>query len=246
MARGDTGASGNWYNGLDEAQEMAFVGHCIRPGDCFIDVGANVGSYSVLAAARGAKVVAIEPAPTTYKKLLRNIDYNSYSSLVTALNVAVAEAPQTLRLTSDLGSTNHIVDDPARENGEFATLSILADTLDNIASGTSPTIMKIDIEGYELKALKGGSSIIRKDSLLAIIVETADFGNRYGDKRDELFAFLSRNGFSPFYYNPFTRALEESGRGTSPGNNTIFVRDRLAVQARCTSARPISLLNGQL
>lgn len=45
-----TGATGNWYCGLQEYEDMSFVLHALRPGDLFVDVGANIGSYSILAA----------------------------------------------------------------------------------------------------------------------------------------------------------------------------------------------------
>ncbi len=52
--RGMTGATGNYYCGLHEPEDMAFVLHFVRSGDVFYDVGANVGAYSLLAAAAGA------------------------------------------------------------------------------------------------------------------------------------------------------------------------------------------------
>lgn len=51
--RGMTGATGNYYCGLHELNDMAFVLHLLREDDHFLDVGANIGSYSVLAAAAG-------------------------------------------------------------------------------------------------------------------------------------------------------------------------------------------------
>ena len=47
--RGMTGATGNWYCGLHELQDMAFVLHLLRADDHFVDIGANIGSYTVLA-----------------------------------------------------------------------------------------------------------------------------------------------------------------------------------------------------
>lgn len=51
--RGMAGATGNWYCGLHETEEMGFVLHFLRPDDLFVDVGANIGSYTVLAAGGG-------------------------------------------------------------------------------------------------------------------------------------------------------------------------------------------------
>ena len=70
VERGMTGATGNWYCGLHEAPEMAFVLHVLRATDHFVDVGANVGSYTVLAAgAVGARSTAVEPIPSTFTHL---------------------------------------------------------------------------------------------------------------------------------------------------------------------------------
>ena len=62
--RGMTGATGNWYCGLHEYEDMSFVLNALRPGDLFVDVGANIGSYSILAGGGGARVIAIEPIPS--------------------------------------------------------------------------------------------------------------------------------------------------------------------------------------
>jgi hypothetical protein len=63
---GMTGATGNIYCGLHEFADMAFVLHLLREGDLFLDIGANVGSYTVLASAVcGARTLAFEPDPDT-------------------------------------------------------------------------------------------------------------------------------------------------------------------------------------
>lgn len=53
MERGMSGATGNWYCGLHEVADMAFVLHALRAGDLFADVGANIGSFTVLASRGG-------------------------------------------------------------------------------------------------------------------------------------------------------------------------------------------------
>ena len=64
VSRGMTGATGNIYCGLTDFEEMAFVMHALRPDDLFLDVGANVGSYTVIAAgAAGAKPPRFRASP---------------------------------------------------------------------------------------------------------------------------------------------------------------------------------------
>src|SRR5688572_25821870 len=78
----------NLLTGLGEFAEMAFVLHLLRPQDLFADVGANIGSYSILASGvSGAHSIAVEPVPETYGMLLRNIALNGLQHLVNAVNM---------------------------------------------------------------------------------------------------------------------------------------------------------------
>jgi len=74
---GETGLTGNIYTGLHEFQDMGFLLHFLRNDDLFIDVGANVGSYTILASsAIGARGIAFELIASTYKKLIENMRLN--------------------------------------------------------------------------------------------------------------------------------------------------------------------------
>ena len=76
------------------------------PGDLFVDIGANIGIYTMYAADIGASVIACEPDPRNYPRLVENVEFNGYE--VQALNVAVADRPGTVRLTQGLDSLNHL------------------------------------------------------------------------------------------------------------------------------------------
>ncbi len=90
VRKGMTGTTGNIYCGLHEYADMSFVLHLLRPGDLFLDVGANIGSYTILASAVcGADTIAVEPDKTTASYLSRNIAANDLedtsSSVVSVL-----------------------------------------------------------------------------------------------------------------------------------------------------------------
>jgi len=94
---GMTGAIGNVYAGLHEFADMAFVLHVLRAGELFVDVGANVGSYTVLAAKGvGARVVCFEPVAATHAVLMDNIRLNEIASQVDAHQACVGSAPGTV------------------------------------------------------------------------------------------------------------------------------------------------------
>src|ERR1700681_3691909 len=77
VRKGETGLTGNIYAGLHEFPDMGYLLHVLREDDLFVDVGANVGSYTILACSvRRARGFAFEPVPTTYKRLFENIRLN--------------------------------------------------------------------------------------------------------------------------------------------------------------------------
>src|ERR1700737_2016418 len=81
VRRGMTGATGNIYVGLHEFADMMFMLHFLQEGDLFLDVGANVGSYTVLASGVcRASTWAFEPDPNTVRHLRRNIAINELDS----------------------------------------------------------------------------------------------------------------------------------------------------------------------
>jgi len=128
---GMTGATGNIYCGLHEFVDMAFLLHLLRPGDLFVDVGANIGSYTVLASAVcSAHSIAIEPDPGTVRFLKRNVEINRIEDRVTVIETAVGAAPGTVRFTIGHDTTNQVTtrtDGPTRE--------VQVCTLDEIVGG---------------------------------------------------------------------------------------------------------------
>ncbi len=101
VRRGMTGATGNIYAGLHEFAEMAFVLHLLRAGDRFADLGANVGSYTVLAAGvRRARVVAVEPGSAARAALRDNVELNGLGDLVRVEGVALGAAQRRVAFTT--------------------------------------------------------------------------------------------------------------------------------------------------
>src|SRR5207249_1807294 len=92
VKRGMTGATGNIYCGLHEFADMGFVLHLLRAGELFLDVGANIGSYTVLASKIcGARTIAFEPAPDAAAMLERNVAANDITERVRAHRIALGD-----------------------------------------------------------------------------------------------------------------------------------------------------------
>src|SRR5581483_1735884 len=208
VRNGMAGATGNIYCGLHEFSDMAFLLHLLRPDDLFIDVGANVGSYSVLASAVcGACAIAVEPDPDTMRSLRRNIEANGIGHRVAFVEAALGATPGTARFTVGLDTTNRIA-----PPGDAGTREVRVKTLDEIARGQHPVLVKLDVEGHEAMVLEGGRDTLRHPSLLAVQVETA--GEAVRDH-------LESAGFRRSVYAPFARKLSlltDQGPAGSPNS----------------------------
>lgn len=237
---GMTGATGNWYCGLHEVEDMGFVLHLLRPEDTFLDVGANVGSYTIIAAgAVGAGVVAVEPIPSTFEHLKRNVALNGLSGLVSMKCLGLSDHSGTLRFTSDLDCVNHILAD-----GEvLPSIEVPVTTLDELVGDSVPVIIKIDVEGHELSVLRGAEKTLSAVGLLAVVMEINGSGARYGVGDETLVAQMKAYGFEPYAYDPFDRRLVDASLA---GGNTIFIRDPKLVEERVKSARRYRLINGTI
>lgn len=235
--KGLTGATGNLYCGLHEFHDMGFMLHLLRKEDLFIDVGANIGSYSILAASEvGAKTISIEPVPKTYKHLLDNIKINDVEGLVVALNIGLSGEEGTLDFTSAFDTVNHVAKD-----GDENTIRVKVDTFDKVVSNRKPILAKIDVEGYETNVLEGMTSTLTDSTLKAVIIELNGSGMRYGYREDEIEKKFRSYGFQPYTYDPFSRELVKlDQRGD---NNTLFIRDLAFVVDRLRTARSIKVFN---
>lgn len=103
VKKGMAGATGNIYLGLHEFNDMGFLLHFLNKEDLFIDIGANIGGYAILAAGHvGTNVIAIEPIPATFLSLQKNIQVNNLQDKVIALEAGAGVKEGVLRFTSNL------------------------------------------------------------------------------------------------------------------------------------------------
>jgi FkbM family methyltransferase len=242
MAKGSPGATLNLYGGLHEYEEMAFVCHALRPGDTFVDIGANVGSYSILAAGvAGANVIAFEPIARTFESLLDNVNINRLTSLITAHNSAVGAEHGEIDFIHDQGPQNRVaaVGD-CREQITRIPVVRLDDVLREI-----PAVVKIDVEGWEAAVVTGALSVLAQDGLLALIVELNGSGSRYGFSEADLRAKIASLGFVRAKYYPSSRRLTADSERHSGDGNQLYVKNFDRVQSLVTSAEPF-VVGGKL
>ncbi len=239
VSRGLTGATANLYCGMFEYQEMALLLHALRPDDLFIDVGANIGVFSVLAgSAIGSRVLAFEPTPLTHRLLLDNIRLNAMESRVQAVQCAVGAREGMVTFTTGHGEMNHVAVEVDRND---STTEVRVVTLDSMTADAQPVVLKIDVEGYETEVLAGGAACLSKESLLAVILELNKSGRRYGHEDTDVHAHMLAHGFQPCSYAPDKRQLEFTADRSDASRNTMYVRNPDRLRERLRTAPKFTL-----
>lgn len=242
---GMTGATGCVYCGLHEFEEMSFFLHLLRPGDLFVDVGANIGSYSILAAAVGAEVLSFEPLPQTFAALVDNVRLNQLERLVDARNEGLGSSAGVLTFTADLDTANHVVPEHAVYPGVTRRVSVSA--LDTALGGRAPVAIKFDVEGYEAEVLRGASSALANPSLSALVIELNGCGRQFGSSDEDVHRHLLDLRFRPCIYDPFKRQVTEAPHlRRTRANNVVYVRDIARVQSRVERAPSFQVLNERI
>jgi len=214
--------------------DMAFCLHLLRPGDLFCDIGANVGTYTILAACGPkCRTISIEPVPATFNLLMQNVYANDVSHLVNAKRIGIADATGTLHFTSALKSYNHVT-----VNATASTVEVPVFTLDSQCQDDVPNLLKVDVEGFEASVLRGAKTTLRNPKLLAVIIEIAEEHlTRYGSSVHQVHDELRSAGFEgPYWYEPYTRTLHPAGTGKERQFNHLFIKDMQSVCDRLTTS----------
>ncbi len=222
--KGHHGSTGYYYFDLPDYEEQLFSLDMLEKGDLFVDIGANIGGWSILLSGTGAKVKAFEPVPSTYELLQENIKLNEKNSNIEIYQLGISSSEGYLNFTADLDTGNHVLHDNDYYKGLTQMIQVkrLNDIIDEI-----PKLIKIDVEGHELEVLKGADKILSNGKLKAIIIETFRWANYNHPKLRQLEDLLSSYGFLPCGYNVKNKKLEFLKKINEGGQNTIYSRKEL-------------------
>ncbi len=145
-----------FYPQLYDRAEIAYLRESLKPGDTFLDVGANIGFYSLQMSqvvGQNGRVISIEADPFNYAKFRENLAMNDLDN-ITALNVGVSDKHETLRLGvqshGNRGGNSFLLEG---DEGVEVPCKPLYDILLE-QSITEVAAMKMDIEGFEYRVLK--------------------------------------------------------------------------------------------
>lgn len=188
--------------GFHEYAEAMFILDYLRPGDVFIDIGANLGFYSLIAARRGAYSIAIEPSWRARRVIEINRDFNGLGDQLRIVPFALADRPGVAHFTTHLDNSNHLMGDD--DTDQATSESVDVRTLDSVGreyvpGERSPALLKIDAEGFDLQVLQGGERLIEQ-TRPALLVEIWAGGHAIRD-------WLEARGYGVHAYDPASRQL---------------------------------------
>jgi FkbM family methyltransferase len=230
VSRGMYGATQNVYCELNDFEDMSFLVHYLRHDDVFVDVGANIGAYTVLASAAAcARTYAFEPSPAALHSLRGNVALNHIAGRVSIEPYAAGRALGSVSISIRGPSAMHHI-----EHGSSTSSSMVeVRTIDSY--DLRRAIMKIDVEGYEAEVLAGAMETATRPELIAIITENSDDSHKYGDSLLSIASFMSLHGFTAVNYDPWQRRIRPKHKRS---DNTLYVRKIAKAEQRVAEAQP--------
>jgi FkbM family methyltransferase len=163
------GANAGYALGTTEPRIQEVFAEQVHPGGVVWDIGANIGFYSLIAArcAGGGRVLAFEPLPQNAEAIRRNLALNRLTNVsVIGLALGDREGTAELRLHSEQtwAKLDTSQDTGFQEELEVTgTIEVEVSTIDHqLQTLAAPDVVKIDIEGAEVAALRGASRLLRE------------------------------------------------------------------------------------
>jgi len=207
----------------------------LASAEVFVDVGANVGFYSCLARARGVPTVAIEPLPANVMMLLRNLEENGWEDVeVFPLGVSAIPGVVTLYGAGACASLRPGWAGASRRVGTRVPCSALDVIVGSRFAGRR-LLIKVDVEGAELDALRGAEQLLRQDPPPVWLVEillTKYYDGRVNANFARVFDLFWSHGYTAAVGDTERRPVEEGdvARWTRSGvqdfgsHNVLFRR----------------------
>ena len=206
-----------------EPLETFVVRSVLRPGMTVIDVGANRGWYTLLFSklvGPAGRVIAFEPVPEMFQVLIQNMGLNTFTKNVQAHQAAASnevglaricinsKEPEISRLASES-------QEPQTNETDVDTISL--DALVDLEQLETVDLVKVDVEGAELKVLAGAHDLLKKWSPI-LLIEAIDRNlRRYGGSSREVYSTLQRFGYRCYAIDvKHARLIELKNAGDSP------------------------------
>ena len=218
---------------LKETGTVELIRRELHEGDVFCDIGANIGLYSLMAAARvgqSGQVYAFEPLAASFASLVENIRLNGCCERITPFSLALTDAPGLFPfhyLSLEPGSSgsqlHEAIDDSETNFQPLVSEMKYGTSVDELIRAGAlrhPDVVKIDVDGNEARILRGMRGLLtgeRRPRLISVEVNARE--------RQALFAFMQAQGYAFAGRNDTMGGLRQINAGADPeavAYNAIF------------------------
>ena len=193
-----------FYGAHSNEDEVLLFNKLLTPGDIFFDVGANVGSWSLILAPKKIKCIAIEPSSENFSILMRQCSLNKNLS-IEPIKFAAGEVTAFSKISkgftssNSLKGTNSSIYEEKNIAIEFEECRLVS--LDVLAQIYGvPTAIKIDVEGYNLEVVRGAREVLSSPILKILCIETNRNEDGCTPRIVELEEILLQHNFIPVQY----------------------------------------------
>jgi FkbM family methyltransferase len=172
--------------------DINLIDNNLNLGNTFIDIGANIGTWSLYASnivGVSGTILCFEPHPKNYNFLSQNIKLNNFNNIQT-FNFGLSDSDTLLNFTNTFDTMNHVSDSKSNN-----TIIVPVKKLDDFTKNFNIIdLIKIDVEGYELFVLKGAIATLRKTKKI-IFESDSRLQNNYNYKTTDIINFLKNENF---------------------------------------------------
>lgn len=219
-----------------EAIEQSFVKSCLRKGDYFVDIGANIGLFSLITSrivGDSGKVICFEPTPLTFERLTENLKHNNCLN-VDARNVGLSDKSGFLKLNVsengfDAWNSFTVTDNTMLQAVVEVPISTLDYELKNVDL-SKIRLVKIDVEGWEKFVINGGRFFFSKYSPIVMVEFTEANTFAAGYYVQEIYDMMTDMGFQWYRFDgnvlrPETKQLHYPYVNLIAIKNSVFKKD---------------------
>jgi len=211
----DSRLSQEIYCGHFEWKERQFLNDYLREGEIFVDIGANIGLFTLIAShkvGKNGQVYSFEPCSKTYQRLVKNIDLNEMSN-AKCFQIALSDHTGQVEMNMSLDgydAWNSIVKPTAGDS--FTVETVRTVKWDEFAHEHNlmgrVTMMKIDVEGWESHVLSGGRECFERTDAPVLQIEFTDEASQSaGTSCQALYHQLEELGYQMFIYNEKSKRI---------------------------------------
>lgn len=203
-----------FIHGYEHEKDYMISHKLLREGDVVLDIGANMGIWSMVPAAKFRDrflVHAFEPVPAVYRRLVDNIAANHLEALYRTYNFALSDKTGKIAFQTDSrNSGKGFIADSAIESADVIEVEVrkLSDVRREFGIDRVDYV-KIDVEGAEMQVLLGDVELFSSPDAPIIFIEIIDkLQRRFGHSADELIRSLESWGYQLFYLNRKTGKIQ--------------------------------------